>query len=776
MGEHTREIQIAGRNRWYRGYISVDGVWNVNDTTTRIQVTAALDDKYAAEYGTHYDALVNGTVYRSYDVLLNNYGNWATRSSVTFTVDVSRGASAWSCPVQVHVYGKTYNNYYGSAGGDAWATVYASIPQRGYSQPHPPKNCKLQRVSDTCQKITWDHDYTGMDGAYPWAGVYVDRRTDDGSWVNIADVSWDIENYTDNSTEAGHKYEYRLCAHGPGGNSTHAAVGTTYTTPNAPSRVEAVKAGASEVTLRVYGAAAYADAWGVQRSTDNGSTWTAISATREGEDPAWLDLHDKSAPAGTVIYRVQAKRGSLASAWVKSNPVTTITPPLAPKVTGLRSVYPRHDNTTYFVQWEPNHPDGSAQSAAQVEFTQPDGTVKTTDVKTSATRSAFVPKVNGTWKVRVRTKGLHADWGAWSGYSAFLVADYPSCWVASPATDGVLIDSVPMTVEVSASDDTGIANATLTLSEVGGATIATSDVTSLKPVELGSYTTVKNGIDYLLTLTVTGGSGLSKTATRRFKTHWAEPATPVVTVTYGDDLTCHVKVENGVSAYSVEETSLLGPMALDEDTGEIAMLGTITCDGNELVLGDASKCVGFVVERVLDEGDHVLTSSLLDAQETIDRVPPINADFKYRATGTAANGTSSYAEAKANLHAECMALNFGQDASTLLKMTLDADYSTSAARSFNSYHFADGGENDGLPQAYALDESDLTTSASCLLERDGHDLFRKIMRTQWQGWWRGLAGERAFGAMTFNESMKSAGLWSASAKVEHDVFEEPSNG
>ena len=50
MGEHTREIQIAGRNRWYRGYISVDSQWNVNDTTTRLRVTAAIDDKYAAEY------------------------------------------------------------------------------------------------------------------------------------------------------------------------------------------------------------------------------------------------------------------------------------------------------------------------------------------------------------------------------------------------------------------------------------------------------------------------------------------------------------------------------------------------------------------------------------------------------------------------------------------------------------------------------------------------------------------------------------------------------
>ena len=165
MGTHTREIQIAGYNRWYRGYISVDGVSTVNDTTSRITITAALDDKYAAQYGTHYDVIVNGTTYRSRDVLLNNYGNWATRDAVTFSVDVGRGASGWNCSVQIHVCGKTYNNYYGSAGGDAWATEYAWIPQRGYSQPHPPKNPKLARVSDTSHKITWDVDYTGMDGA-----------------------------------------------------------------------------------------------------------------------------------------------------------------------------------------------------------------------------------------------------------------------------------------------------------------------------------------------------------------------------------------------------------------------------------------------------------------------------------------------------------------------------------------------------------------------------------------------------------------------------------
>ena len=93
---------------------------------------------------------------------------------------------------------------------------------------------------------------------------------------------------------------------------------------------------------------------------DDGKTWAAISTTTEGEDPAWLDLHDKAAPAGTVVYRVRAKRGSLASAWVKSNSVTTITPPLAPKVTADPVVAPPGPRST--VSWVPNHRDGSAQS------------------------------------------------------------------------------------------------------------------------------------------------------------------------------------------------------------------------------------------------------------------------------------------------------------------------------------------------------------------------------------------------------------------------------
>lgn len=457
------------------------------------------------------------------------------------------------------------------------------------------------------------------------------------------------------------------------------------------------------------------------------------------------------------------------SAWVKSNSVTTITPPLAPKVTA-DSVVPT--GTAVTVSWVPNHQDGSAQSAAQVEFSGSETITKTY----TTTKSASVSLAKGSWKVRVRTKGLHADWGTWSGYIAIVVADYPQCWVAYPATDGVLIDQVPLTVRVAATDETGIAQATLTLAEVGGATVATADVTNLKPVSFGSYATIRNGIDYLLTLTVKGGSGLSKTATRRFKTHWAEPAFPDVSLSYDDALACHVRVRNGLSSYEIEQTTLVGPMAVDEESSELSMLGTITADGSALALGIASRCSAFTVERVAYGADAVIGRGMLDSQETIDRVPPLNTDYEYRVTGYAENGTSSQITAVANVFAHGMALNFGQDASIVLVLDYNGDYSTSSQRSVETYHFADGGENGDLPVSYMLDELDKKTSLSWEMERNGHDEFMRVMDEQWRGWWRGHAGERAYGPMDFGLSMKKPGVWKGSIDLTHNVFEEPISG
>lgn len=184
---------------------------------------------------------------------------------------------------------------------------------------------------------------------------------------------------------------------------------------------------------------------------------------------------------------------------------------------------------------------------------------------------------------------------------------------------------------------------------------------------------------------------------RRFKTHWAEPVIPDVSLSYDDALACHVKVRNGLSSYEIEQTTLVGPMTVDEVSNELSMLGTITVDGDALVLGNASRCSAFTVERVAYGGDAFIASGVLDSQETIDRVPPLNTDYEYKVTGYADNGTSSQTVTDANVFAHGMALNFGQDASTVLVLDYNGDYSTSSQRSVETYHFADGGENGDLP-------------------------------------------------------------------------------
>ena len=132
-------------------------------------------------------------------------------------------------------------------------------------------------------------------------------------------------------------------------------------------------------------------------------------------------------------------------------------------------------------------------------------------------------------------------------------------------------------------------------------------------------------------------------------------------------------------------------------------------------------------------------------------------------------------EADAYMPSRGMALNFGVDGSDVLILN-SGTYSQTSKRSVSTFHFADGGENGRLPASYPLDEQDVSTSVSFDLLRSDYDAFRRIMGAYWRGWWRGHCGERAYGPMEFQSSVKKPGVFSCSANVSHDVFEEPANG
>ena len=161
-----------------------------------------------------------------------------------------------------------------------------------------------------------------------------------------------------------------------------------------------------------------------------------------------------SAQAGTVQARIRKVKSSRASDWATSDTVTTIAQPLAPSV--RVACDPLAIGSAQVVSWATNHPDGSAQSAAQVELTPPTGTAVVTDV-TDATTSLSIPAssiaATGGYRVRVRTHGVWDGWGAWSSYASFVAATLPDvAFSAPPATVSAMSDCAADVLSVAAGE------------------------------------------------------------------------------------------------------------------------------------------------------------------------------------------------------------------------------------------------------------------------------------------------------------------------------------
>lgn len=692
---------------------------------------------YWCSIGYGYDVYANGeAVTGSYSSGKKQFvASSATGQSVeTRVAEVShtynKGDKAQSIPCKsvVQVTG-------GFGNGTSTASTSVSIPAIDYDAPAAPSNCSASRSSDTQAKVTWSNGATGT--TTPRSATLVERQADGGAWSQIASVGASATNYTDNSISANHRYAYRVRAQGAGGTSGYATSGYIYTTPAAPSAVIAEKTGAQAVQLSIEGAAPWATSYAVERSTDGGTQWASAGTA---ESFPWVDA---DAPAGTVVYRVAAIRGSLQSAWAQSNSVTTITPPLAPTVTGLPNV--AATGSTLTVQWVPNHPDGSAQTQAQVECTIGDGSPQTATVEgasTSYVLPASATESAETVKVRVRTHGLDPDWGAWSAYSTVAVAVPPSAHFTNPASDGATVAALPLVLAWEAADSTGIASQTLSLMGADGSVLLTrqlaGDVRSFQIDD--SVYSLSNLADYSLVLTVLGGSSLATVAECSFSTDWAGPAQPTADLeTDPADLSCAVTVHAGT--------------------------GT----------GDEPEAVSFSVVRILPDGSQWLVADgLTDGQQCIDPLPPLNVDYSYLVTAYAETGVSSALTVPARVDAVLAAFNFGDAAATCELARLDPSWAHSPKRSGTLYHFADGGEAGGLPVPYGGVDVDSTRSMGFTVLDPGQlRRLQELAARYYTCWYRDVYGGRALCAVAWSFSSGIPyGKVEVSADMTEAVFEE----
>ena len=492
------------------------------------------------------------------------------------------------------VYANHRYRYAVHAANNAGWTV-ASHSGYVYTTPSAPSECGASRSSDTQARVWWK---LGARASSTYLNVLLERRTDEGGWVQIATLGPSATNYADNGISANHRYQYRVRAYN-GLYSVFSESGYIYTTPAAPSSVSASATGPTKVAVAAGGLAPYAAEHQVEHRSASGDWGGSKTA---GTFPV-----DMPSVAGLNYYRVRSGRDGLWSGWCESKGITTVAVPLKPTVSGLPAVYALGADAV--VSWTPNHPDGSAQTSAELEVTDPGASTTTVSVEGEGGSASVALDAIGTWRFRVRTHGAHPDWGAWSGYAEVAVAAPPVITVTSPPTDSTVAEVVPFAATWDVVDVTGVASQTLRL--------LSSDGSPLHAVELGgdvreyefrAGTYLPANLDaYVIELSVRGGSTLSATATRRFTTDYAAPAAPIATVEYTPELGTEVTVIYGRDARASDGGS--GPVIPTESAS--------------------------VVRAMPDGTQWLVSDGMGDGEKARDPLPPLETGFSLSSPHTA---------------------------------------------------------------------------------------------------------------------------------------------
>lgn len=557
-------------------------VANTRNSSTQNTVTWARNTTSARPYaGQYVDRQVDG-------------GEWV------LLADAAGGATSYVDKTTRPNHAYRYRICPHNAAGNA-THAYSGTTANPPTAPAAPASATNTRNSDNRNTVAWKNNATGE---APYSSVKIERSANGGGWAEVASVGGSVTSYVDASTAANNYYAYRVRAYNSTGYSPYATTGTTYNTPEAPGKPAGSRTGDTSVNLAIPNAARTATSTEVQRSTDN-AAWVTI-ATTSGKATAYAD----NPGGGTFYYRARNIRGSLVSAWSpSSSAVVTICAPAAPTITAPISgaVVPSSQPNVTF-GWKHNPIDGSAQTAAQVQYSTDGGATWATVAATTA-GSATVPNsfaVNSTVTFRARTKGVHADWSPWSGNRVFSIRQAPSVAFNSPA-DGFVIEDVPVAVSIQYIDVSGsLASATLTVQDrASGQTVYARELgkTLSFGISRDEFVPV-DGVRYRMFATARSTTGLQTTATRD------------VTVAFALPTRTSLRIET------------------DADTG----YASLECIVNNNDVGTNVDSVS--VYRVVGDATVLLASDMVDGSTLVDKYAPLNCAVTYRTVAFAKSGAS----------------------------------------------------------------------------------------------------------------------------------------
>lgn len=413
---------------------------------------------------------------------------------------------------------------YGAIPGTGWNSTSVSgtaVLDRLWAAPPLPTVVTPQWDLDTQFTVGITHGTPSPRGEI--LSTQLQRRrisTPATDWASIMDASGAVTSFADTGVTTNAAFQYRA-----GVWNWRAQIGwresaTAYTTPGAPTSVTAAKKANLSITVSWVSGAAYTPAHFEIR--DNG----VLVATVAGSTSSWT--HTSPDAGVTHTYTVRAVQGSLGSAWVASDTVQLLTPPLAPS-----NLSPSGTNTltgSVTLSWTHNPVDSSPQSAANIRYRIVGAGTWTT---TTATTSQQVQRTLtvGNYEWQVQTRGAHASFGAWSAVATFSVVAAPTVTITGPASP--LSSSVATAVWTWAQAQ-GLAQTawTAVLETPSGTVIETRSGTGAT-ASTTFVTRLTDASNYVVRVTATNGV-LTATSTRAFTTLFVPPPAPILTAVWDD--------------------------------------------------------------------------------------------------------------------------------------------------------------------------------------------------------------------------------------------------
>lgn len=593
-----------------------------------VSVVAYLQmDGFSSQFG------VAGTTYWS--------GSWGTGNNPqTFTLNPNQSVVivTWSgsftladTPLAV-AFGAGSQHYFGYTSH----SVGWSIPARWAQTPTA---LAVTRVSDGQQNLAWNRTST-------YSSVVVQRRTDDGPWQEVGRPSGNAFSFSDTSTSANHKYEYRVAGIGGSGQSGWSGTVTIYTTPAPPTSVTAEKVG-SNIQVTATGLPPYATAYDIQESTDGGVTWSSLQTGVT----SFPFTHVSPSNAVTHTYRVRSTRGALESAYsAASNTVQLLAPPNAPTNLAPNGIAVPTGSITF--SWRHNPVDTTAQSAYELRYRLVGAGVWTTLSGTTADSRAITLAANATdYEWQTRTKGQHPDWSPWSAVATVSVISVPGVAITQP---GASWGQPVLPVEWSWTQTQGRPQSAwqARLLDAGSNLLEEREGSGAGNSVTFNYR-LATGQTYIVQVRAATGNVWSGWATQTFTTLFVPPDDPVVTGDWNEAQGFH---------------SVSADVGTDED---------------------APAVVSVTVERSIDGG---VTWELFAEGSSL----PMNLTdpeglscgiTEYRVTAFAASGASSQTIIEVEAHSQAIYLGGGSNFMVIARLPGDpkVKYSLGRRRSVEEY-------------------------------------------------------------------------------------------